>query len=164
MAIADIEPLDPKGLDLSLDGFGDLHVKLSDGTEHAGTTALRAFPFTAPGRYITLSGADGTEIGIIDDISELDRQSLRAVREELEKSYFMPRIVRVNDIDEDFGVPKWDVETDRGPRKFQLKSRRDSRLVGAGRVLITDIDGNRYEVPDYRKLDARSEAFIEEEV
>ena len=164
MAIPDIETMDPNSVTLTRDEFCDLRLLLSDGSEYTGVSAYRAFPFAAPRRFIILADEGNKEIGVIDDLDALDRDSASVVAEELAKSYFIPRILRVNKIDEDFGVPNWDVETDRGHRWFQLKSRSDSRLVGAGRVLVTDIDGNRYEVPDYRTLDAKSQAFIEEEV
>jgi hypothetical protein len=164
MPIADIRTFNPDEIRLSYDEFDDLRLTLSDGGEYAKIDVIRSFPLTSPQRFIMLVDRDGEEIGIIDNLAELDKESIRVVKAELAKSYFVPEILRINSLDEDYGVPRWDVETDRGPRRFQLRSRRDSRLLEAGRVLIQDIDGNRYAVPDYRMLDARSQALIEEEV
>ena len=59
-------------------------------------------------------------------------------------------------------MPRWQVETDRGPRTFEIRSsRRDMRVLSAGRILIRDADGNLYEVPDYRQLDPQSRALVE---
>ena len=164
MPIADIRTFNPDEIRLSYDEFDDLRLTLTDGGEYTKIDVIRSFPLTAPQRLIMLADRDGEEIGIIENLAELDKESMRVVEAELAKSYFVPEILRINSLDEDYGVPRWDVETDRGPRRFQLRSRRDSRLLEAGRVLIQDIDGNRYVVPDYRKLDARSQALIEEEI
>jgi len=51
----------------------------------------------------------------------------------------------------------------RDPRAFEIySSRRDVRDLGGGRVLVQDADGNRYEIPDYRRLDPASRALVEE--
>jgi hypothetical protein len=55
------------------------------------------------------------------------------------------------------------VETDRGRRVFELhSSRRDIRVLPGGRVLVRDADGNLYEIPDVRRLDVASHAFVED--
>ena len=56
----------------------------------------------------------------------------------------------------------WDVETDRGPHHFDMRDRDDVRLVAGNRLLIIDADGNRYEVPDYSRLDSRSRGILEQ--
>ena len=164
MAQAKIETLDPRNIKLDLDDFNDLCLTLQDGREYKRISTIIAFPISAPQQLVALQDQDGNEIGIIENIEQLDRRSTQVLKLELEKCYFMPTITCINNIDEAYGIPKWDVETDRGHRKFELKSRRDTRLLGSGRVLIKDIDGNRYEIPDYTKLDPRSRAFVEAEV
>ncbi len=161
---ADIETLDPKGVTMCLDGFGDLRMALRGTPDPIRVSAVRAFPLSALDTFIALKDESGKEIGIIADVSQLDHGSARVLMDELGKCYHMPKIVRINDIDETYGVPKWDVETNKGRRRFELKSRRDSRLLADGRVVITDMDGNRYEIPDYTALDKRSIGLIEQEV
>ena len=160
----EMETIDPGKIKLYLDGFQDLGVSFDDGREYSKVRAVKAFPLSAAMHFIALRDEEEKEIGIIEDPGQLDGESREALKVELEKSYFMPDIIRINDIDEDFGVPKWDVETDKGHRTFELRSRRDARMMGRGRVLIKDIDGNRYQIPDYRKLDPRSRDLLEEEV
>jgi hypothetical protein len=156
--------LDPKRLRLYLDPFEDLTLEL-EGLLHKPVTVVRAFPVTAGDRFIILKDREGEEIGIIRDASDLDPKSRAALTAELERVYFTPRITCVNDIEEQFHVPKWDVETDRGPRVFEIRSsRRDVRILSGGRILIRDADGNQYEIPDYRKLDPVSRALIEGQI
>jgi len=156
--------LDPKKVTFWVDEFEDLRIKLEDGTEYAKVRAMRAFPLSAQERYIVLRDEEGKELAMIKDPGELDAKSRRALEVELEKSYFVPQITSINKIDEDFGVPKWDVETDRGHRRFELGTRNDAKMVGRGRVLIKDIDGNRYEISNYHGMDAKSISYVESEV
>ena len=91
------------------------------------------------------------------------QEYLEAVEEELERAYFSPHIQRIVNVTVANRVPRWEVETDRGPRAFEIySSRRDIRHLGGGRVLVQDADGNRYEIPDYRLLEPASRALVEE--
>ena len=73
----------------------------------------------------------------------------------------MPRIVRINSIDGRFGVTQWQVDTNFGPNQINLGSRMDVAPMGGGRVLIKDVDGNRYEIVNHNKLDPKSHALLE---
>lgn len=152
--------LDPKDLHLTYDEFEDLTLE-RDGKIQRRVTAFRAFPISSRRRFVLLRDSDGKEIGIIDDAAELEPVSRQALREELEHAYFTPQIILVNSIEENYHVPRWDVGTNRGPRVFDLRSSRDMRDLGNGRLLIRDADGNRYEIPDYRELDTVSQAIVE---
>ena len=117
----------------------------------------RAFPFSDPDRYIGLRDGDDKDIGILTTLSDLDKESRAIVEEELERRYFTPRIERVLSVDEQFGVVTWEVETDRGPRRFLVRNLRDSTFpMGANRLMMTDTDGNRYEFPDVSAVGAKA--------
>lgn len=73
-------------------------------------------------------------------------------------------ITKIVAIDEEYGVTRWKVETDRGPRTFDVATRHDVRPVGPNRYLIRDVDGNRYEIPNTAQLDAASRALLDFEV
>ena len=124
-----------------------------------------AFPLSEFGRFLAIKDAEGNELGMLRDISQLDDQSRRALKVILEKIYFMPRITGILAIEEEYGVSRWDVETEKGLRSFDIRSRRrDVRLYDNGRVIIHDIDGNRYEITDYRNLDKRSQKILSSEI
>ncbi len=155
--------LDPKRLRLYLDEFEELTVEL-DGVPRP-VTALRAFPLTAADQFVILRHSDGSELGAIRNTSDLNPDSRRVLAAELERNYFTPRIVQVNAIEVNYHVPKWDVQTDRGPRIFEIRStRRDILTLSGGRILIRDADGNRYEIPDYHRLDPVSQGLIETQI
>jgi len=157
--------LDPQQVRLFLDPFEDLRLAL-DGVEAEGrVTAVRAFPISADESFVILKDGDGVEIGIIRDATELDAESQSVLRGELDRSYFCSRITGVNAIGGHFHAPEWDVITDRGPRKFEIRSsRRDIRMLGEGHILILDADGNRYEIPDYHQLDPISRGLLESQL
>jgi hypothetical protein len=145
------------------DGFDDLVLE-HDGESYSGVRILRGFPHSAAGRMISVRDADGDELGIVPRLDELDGDSRQLVEDELRRAYFVPRITRVLKLQETFHVPSWEVETDRGPRRFEIRSgRRDIRVLGS-RLLIRDADGNQYEVPDMRRLDADSLSLIDSQI
>ena len=60
------------------------------------------------------------------------------------------------------GVVYGDIETNLGLRQFVVKGIRDSILdLGDGRVLIMDVEGNRYMVKDWPSLDDKSRRLLE---
>ncbi|MBN2310852.1 MAG: DUF1854 domain-containing protein, partial [Candidatus Hydrogenedentes bacterium] len=63
---------------------------------------------------------------------------------------------------EQYGVVYVDAETDRGRKEFVAKGLRDAIVsLGDGELLIADVDGNRYRIDDWRRLNARSRQFLE---
>ncbi len=130
-------------------------------------TLRRSFPLSAHNNHILVRTPDGEmergkEIGIIEDISLLDAESKEAVLRELRLHYFVPRILRIDQIREEFGFLYWKVETDRGAKEFIM---RDSiigsvRRVSQNRWLVIDINQTRYEVHDFSALDEHSQNLL----
>jgi len=134
-----------------------------DGRPRPLGNVMAAFPLTERTRMISLRDQEGQEIGILDDVAGLDEASRQIITEELERTYFMPRIQDIFDIDEEHRVLTWEVETDRGPRTFQVRHvRQNVRKMGHRRLIIKDVDGNRYEIRDWQRLTPVARRFIEE--
>ncbi len=135
-------------------------VKLTmrDGTVHENLEPRRLFPFTNPNMYITLLDKDERELGFVRDLSELDEASAKALADCFAVYYLIRRITRVLSCEEKFGSIKWEVETDRGPVKFRIRSRHSDikKMHGSNRIIVRDTNDNRYEIPDYMALDAKS--------
>ena len=160
---AEVTYLDPDKARFFIDAFEDLNLELAGDQTYSRVRVKRAFPLTRDDCFIVVQDRKGKEIGSLARLDALDRDSRQAVEDELERAYFTPRIQRIAKVTVANRVPRWEVETDRGPRAFEIySSRRDVRLLGAGRVLVQDADGNRYEIPDYRRLDPASQALVEE--
>ncbi len=125
----------------------------------------RPFPLTDPTGYVVVSDEAGNFVGLIKEYRRLDPDSLAILEEALDESYFLPRITKIDRIDDQYRVMIWHVQTDRGPRRFEVVSRRrDIRWLSDHHVVIQDVDGNRYEIPDLDQLDRKSRDLIEMEV
>ena len=160
---AEVTYLDPDKARFFVDAFEDLNLELAGDQTYSRVRVKRAFPLTRDDCFIVVQDRKGKEIGSLARLDALDRDSRQAVEDELERAYFTPRIQRIAKVTVANRVPRWEVETDRGPRAFEIySSRRDVRPLGDGRILVQDADGNRYEIPDYRRLDPASQALVEE--
>jgi len=152
--------LDPKKIRIYRNRYGDLVLSVN-GIERRVSRVVRAFPITMPWRYIIFIDENGEEIGLLKSFKGLDNGSAKVLREELEKRYFIPKITKIHEIREEFGVLVWKTETDKGPRTFEVTSRRNIKRISGGRILVRDGDDNLYEI-DYRCLDRRSRTLIDE--
>lgn len=57
----------------------------------------------------------------------------------------------------------WDVETQRERREFVLRANCETVLwLDEHRLLMIDVDGNRFEIPDLRRLDRASLAILDQ--
>ncbi|MBN1349269.1 DUF1854 domain-containing protein [candidate division KSB1 bacterium] len=119
-----------------------------------------AFPFTMRNRYISLRDLDGNELGIIRDPKQLDRQSRALLSDELHKRYFLPRILKINSLQEKMSIIEWDTETDRGPKVFITRQLHTCLKETKTGYLITDIENNRFEIHQRNELDSRSLALL----
>lgn len=121
---------------------------------------MYSFPLSLRDQYISLRDMEGDELGMIRDLGELDREARKLLEEELRKRYFTPVIREIKSISDKFSMVEWEVETDRGPKKFLTRSLHDSlKEAGAG-FIVTDMENNRYEIRDYSHLDPRSVAIL----
>ncbi len=160
---AEVTYLDPGKARFFVDAFEDLNLELAGDRTYARVRVKRAFPLTCDDRFIVVQDCEDKEIGSLARLDALDQASRQAVEDELERAYFTPRIQRIVKVTTTNRVPRWEVETDRGPRFFEIySSRRDVRHLGNGRILVQDADGNRYEIPDYQILEPTSRVLVEE--
>lgn len=122
----------------------------------------QAFPYSLEEKYISVRDEQGEEIGIIKDLQEFGKESQVAIKTELKWRYYAPQINRILNIKDEFGHMYWDVETDHGFRKFVTRGR-DTGIfpISESRILIVDMTGNRFEIPDYHQLDQKSMRFLE---
>ena len=163
--------LNPKKIRIYKDEFNVLKLETleDDGSKKCLTIeVVMGFPLTNPSQFISLvemkNGKKDKEIGMIEDLKEIDSKSRKALNVELKRIYFMPQITKINRMNENHGVMKFNVETDKGQREFETRYREDIRKMSNSRIIIRDSDGNRYEIKDYQKLDQKSINMIDSEV
>ncbi len=144
------------------DRTGQLVVRLDETEEpFVNAQVLRCFPWSLPDEYISIRDADEKELVLLRSLDELDEDSRRIVREELEDKMFSPKIQKVLSFKHEFGVASVRALTDRGEVTFQIRSRDDVRLLSPTRALFRDADGNTYELPDLDLLDPPSQKKLQ---
>ena len=120
-----------------------------------------AFPWSAPGRFVSIRDGEGKELLLIDSIEPLDAGRRTIIERALGDGSFVPRITAVEDVDVRFGYQQWRVKTDRGPAQFRVQEREDIRFLPDGRFRIKDADGTVYEMVRLDELDAESRRAVE---
>ena len=113
------------------------------------------FPLTNPEEFISIREADekAREIGIIEKLSQIPKEQQEMLREQIKLRYFMPVITKVLDVKDEYGYAYWNVVTSFGACRFTTQMSGDAVIhLSDSRLLVTDIDGNRYEIPDFYQL------------
>lgn len=135
-------------------GGGFVSLK-TGGKEYARVGIYLTFPLTCPEEYISVREADekAREIGMIEKLSQLEKEQQEMIREQIRLRYFMPSITKVLDVKEEYGYAYWNVVTTFGACRFTTQMSGDAVIhLSDSRLLVTDIDGNRYEIPDFYQL------------
>lgn len=124
---------------------------------------MRSHPLSDPDRYISIRTPPpkSKEVGLLRNWRKLDPESRRLVEAELERRYLHPRVKRIVSVKDYGGLQLCILETDRGVREVTLRDVRDNVIyLGATRLLITDAEGNRYDIADIEALDRRSRTLL----
>ena len=135
-------------------GGGFVSLK-TGGKEYARVGIYLTFPLTCPEEYISVREADekAREIGMIEKLSQLEKEQQEMIREQIRLRYFMPSITKVLDVKDEYGYAYWNVVTTFGACRFTTQMSGDAVIhLSDSRLLVTDIDGNRYEIPDFYQL------------
>lgn len=138
-----------------------LHLTVGEEVSWLNVRLTSLFPLSSPGAYVSVYDSGGAELGIIKSLAELDSDSRRTATRRLQSSYLLPLVRRIVSVKERFGTLDWEVETDLGRRKFVTRNTRETTLrLANDRMLLSDVDGNRYEIGEPRTLDAASRAYL----
>ena len=134
-----------------------------DGEDMGRCDILRLFPLHEPEKFLSVrrqaqSHRDrNTELGIIESLDSFSNEEKALILQELEKRYFVPEITRVKNAKEEFGHTYWEVETTAGERSFTTFDMSSSLVrIDANSVLLIDVDGSRYLIPDLKKADDKA--------
>ena len=126
-----------------------------------GLEPRRLFPRSGMDRYIALMDSEGEQVAVIRNAAGLMEESRKVLSRALEEYYMIPRILRFIKMTEKFKIWMWTAETDRGIITFEIRNHIASvKPLYDGCVLIRDANDNRYEIPDYRKLDKKSRTML----
>jgi hypothetical protein len=157
--------LDPEQVRVYRTEDGRVRATITDERSIIAPRFLRASPLRDLDRYISIREADpnGKEVGLLRNWRRLDRESRDLVQAELDRRYMYPILKRIVSTKHIFHMAICVFETDRGVREVTLRDIRDNVIyLGASRILITDAEGNRYDIPSFDALDAASRAMLAE--
>ena len=140
-------------------GFASLDYTDNEGkVQHYDRVGVyRTFPMSNPDIFISIREPDekAREIAVVKDLKDISEEQAAILREQLDLRYFIPKIEKIIDIKSEHGYAYFDVVTDFGQCRFTI------HMSGGGvihlsdvRIMITDIDGNRFEIIDVTKLSA----------
>ncbi len=122
----------------------------------------RAFPFDAPDEFISVLDMDGKEYGIIRSLSDFGEEARALMQKELDRKYLSPTITKITSLKDKLGFSYWEVETDCGKKSFTMQDTyRNLFHNSESGIVLTDVDGNRYLIPDVLALDPKSYRKIE---
>lgn len=120
-----------------------------------------AAPQSHPKRFLGLLDSKDAEIVTIADPNALPAESLANVLEELSRRYLTAEIVRIDSAKVEFGATYWHVTTDRGETDFVTQSLQENAVwISAKHLLLIDVDGNRFEIPNVEALDTKSKKTL----
>lgn len=137
-------------------------VELFDGRKFENLEPRRLFPLSGLEKYITLLDEEGVEKAIIRDMRNLPPADREIVESCLREYYLIPKVSKINDCKEKYGVLSIDVETDRGHAIIEIRNiLHGLKLLYGTRVLLRDSNDNRYEIPDLTQLDKHSRQLID---
>lgn len=158
----DIEFLTPENAAFGTTPGGFLRLE-KDGKAYERVSLFRTFPFTLGDSYLSVRDMEGKEIGVIKEMGDFPADVVRAFKAELERRYFAPTVTKIKSMKEEFGYAYWEVETDSGPRRFTVRDMQSSLLLlSEVHLMLVDVDGNRFDIPDYTRLDPISRRYIED--
>lgn len=130
------------------------------GKQRAPVVVHRCFPWSDPNRHISLRDHDEDEFAFVADASELDEQSRTALGRALAVAGFVLEITAVKEVTEEVEIRHWVVETRQGWRRFQTRLDDWPVEISGGGLLIRDLAGDLYHVPDPDVLDPASREWL----
>jgi len=155
-------------LDLTTEDTNEIGEKIPKNEFFERIVIFRCFPVTNPNEFLSIREPDskkmgrGKEIGMIRYMKDFPEEQQELFMEELERRYFSPEITKITSVKDKFGYMYWDAETNAGNMTFLLNNPFSNiRLLEDGRIFISDIDGNSFQIKDPHKLDSNSFKKIE---
>ena len=136
-------------------------VELYDGRKFENLEPRRLFPTSGLEKYITLLDSAGVEQAVIRDLKTLPPEQRKIIDACLDEYYLVPKISKILDCQERFDGLTLFTETDRGPASINIRVLLHGfKLMQGYRVLLRDVNDNRYEIPDINKLDKHSRQIL----
>ena len=152
LSIAFLEP-DKCKFSFNQNGFLVLSI---DGENKGRVKLIRTYPYTLTDEYICVHDLEDKEIGIIRNLNDLDDASRENAQKELSNRYYCPTVSTVKKVRERMGNFYFETVIDNNPKNFTVRDiTKNLRFASENTLLIFDMDGNRYIIPDFDKIEEK---------
>ncbi len=156
-----LEFLKPEDCSFSFNKNNFLIMTLN-GEDKGRVKLIRSYPYSLTEEYICVHDLEDKEIGIIKTLSDLDISSKECCVKELETRYYCPTVTTVKSIKERMGHFYFETVIDGKEKKFTVRDiTRNLRHASENTLLIFDMDGNRYIIPDFEAIEDKSKRLLE---
>ncbi len=152
------EPGGSEQLKLERRADGQLWADL-DGEERA-VRVHRCFPWSEPGRFLSLRDTENEEFALVESVDELCAGSRRVLDEALIEAGFVLEVTGVIDVLEEVEIRIWKVETRQGVRTFQTRLDDWPSQIPGGGIVIKDVAGDLYHIANPDAMDAKSRKWL----
>ena len=133
-----------------------------DGYKFERVQVHSSFPHSDPTHYISIRTKENKEVGLIRDISVFSDEQRGILENEMKIRYFSPVITHIIKVKDDHGYIHWAVDTDCGECRFTVRGGGGSVIQPTrDRYVITDVDGNRFIIPDVKALPVKEYRMID---
>lgn len=139
---------------------GFLGAKIN-GSTYNRVILKRALPFKAPEDYICITDTEKTELGIIEHVSQFSETQQKLIDKELNLRYFCPVISDILSIKEKMGHFYFDVLIGKTKKSFTVRDISKNVRSHGTNIDITDIDGNRFRITDFKSISSKSRRKLE---
>ena len=146
--------------DLALDRAPDGRLLVVTAEGPVAVRLRQCFPWSEPHRHLSLRDDRDREIALVTDPATLDDASRNAMELALAEAGFVLEVARVVSVEEEVEIRQWTVETKQGRRNFQTHLDDWPRVLPKGELLIRDVAGDLYRVPDPKTLDRKSRELL----
>jgi hypothetical protein len=120
----------------------------------------RCFPWSEPGRFLSLRDGDDEEVLLIESMEGLDRSSRAVLETALVEAGFVLEVTSILEVEDEVEIRQWRVETRQGTRSFQTRLDEWPLEVPGGGIVIRDVAGDLYHVARPDELDERSRSWL----
>ena len=132
---------DPDVPPLRIERDANGHVVVLRGDQRIEVTVSPCFPWSSPGRYLSLRDGENQEVALVKDLEDLDEDSASCLRTALQETRFVLEVESIEAIEKEFELRNWHVVTRQGTRKFQTRLDDWPRPLPDGSALVQDIQG-----------------------
>jgi len=140
-------------------GFAGLKYK---GEDYKHIVLRRIMPIDQPLHYISVADTENKEIAILKSVAELEKAQREVVEQELDNRYYSPQVLEIMSVRDKLGYVYMEMRLKNKQGKEYDKScaikdvSRNIRMLSSNSIIIFDVDGNRYVVPELSALNKQS--------